>query len=143
MVIYTVVQIIQFKINKTKKMKKSDQIIYRIATGLLTPLMGFSATMYFLQYDMVSEMFLSLGFPVFIIYPLAIAKYLGLIAIWTNKSKMLKEWAYAGFVFELILAIGGHVMAADGGFGGAVFGLVLVTISYVYYRKMNNPYVQE
>lgn len=117
-------------------MKKSDLWIYRIATGLLTVMMVFSASMYFIQHQMVEEMFQSLGFPVFIIYPLAIAKILGLVAIWTRKSEMLKEWAYAGFVFELMLAIGAHVNAADGEFAGALMGLVLVVMSYFFQKRL-------
>lgn len=123
-------------------MKKSDLLIYRISTGLLTLLMVFSASMYFLRYEFAKDMFLSLGFPAFIIYPLAIAKLLGLITIWTNKSKVLKEWAYAGFTFELMLAIGAHLTANDGEFAGALMGLILVSVSYIFYRKTNPPYIQ-
>lgn len=123
-------------------MKNRDLLIYRITTGLVSLLMAFSATMYFVQHEMVSETFLSLGFPTFIIYPLAIAKFLGLIAIWTNKSKMLKEWAYAGFVFDLLLASGSHLVANDGGFAPALFGLIMLGVSYFYHRKLFKPYAQ-
>lgn len=116
-------------------MKTRDLWIYRIVTGLFTLLIAFSATMYFAQYDMVSETFLSLGFPTFVIYPLAIAKFLGLIAIWTKKSKVLIEWAYAGFTFDLLLAAGAHVSIADGGQFAAIIGLAMVAVSYVFYRK--------
>ena len=44
-------------------MKKRDLIIYRVATGLLTLLMAFSATMYFAQHEMVRDTFTNLGFP--------------------------------------------------------------------------------
>ena len=118
-------------------MKKRDLWIYRIATGLLTLLMTFSATMYFAKYEMVQGVFGELGFPTFIIYPLAVAKYLGLIAIWSNKSKMLKEWAYAGFFFDVLLAIGAHLNVNDGGEGAAIAGLVFVVVSYFYDRKVH------
>ncbi len=121
-------------------MKKRDVWIYRIATALLTLLMTFSATMYYIQYEMVSETFLKLGFPTFIIYPLAILKITGLIVIWANKSKMLKEWAYAGFVFELLLAIGAHISIQDGEQYAALVGLILVVISYIYNRKLFSTY---
>ncbi len=124
-------------------MKKTDLLIYRISTGLFTLLMLFSAGMYFVQNDMVSETFLKLGFPTFIIYPLAIAKILGLIAIWTNKSAMLKEWAYAGFVFDLLLAITAHLAISDGEHYGAIVGLILVGVSYFYNRKLFNTYAQK
>jgi len=117
-------------------MKKTNLWIYRVATGLLSVLMTFSASMYFAKNEMVRETFLSLGFPTFIIYPLAMAKLLGLIAIWTNKSKTLKEWAYAGFIFNTLLAAGAHIAVQDGGAGAAIAGLVLVIVSYLYNRKL-------
>ncbi|MBL4706226.1 MAG: DoxX family protein [Flavobacteriales bacterium] len=117
-------------------MNKRDKIIYWIATGLLTANMLLSVMMYFFKYEMVAEMLTSLSFPTFLIYPLAIAKLLGLLAIWTNKSKVLKEWAYAGFVFVFLLAIFGHIKADDGGFVGAVVALLLVGTSYVFYKRL-------
>ncbi len=121
-------------------MKKSHLWIYRISTGLLTLVMGFSASMYFAQHDMVVEKFTSLGFPAFIIYPLAIAKILGLVAIWTNKSKMLKEWAYAGYTFELLLAAGAHLSIADGEHMAPLVVLLIALISYAFYRKLYRVY---
>lgn len=123
-------------------MKKSDWLVYRITTGLFTLLIAMGSTMYFVQYDMVSESFIKLGFPTFIIYPLAVAKILGLVAIWTNKSKMLKEWAYAGFVFDLILAAGAHINIHDGEHWPALIGLILVVISYFYNRKLMDTYTK-
>ena len=117
-------------------MKKRDLWIYRISTGLLTGLMLMSASMYFAQYEMVSEIFTLLGFPTFIIYPLAVAKILGLVAIWFKKSKTLTEWAYAGFVFDFILAISAHVSVQDGEYAGAAVALVLVLVSYFYDQKL-------
>lgn len=115
-------------------MKNRNTIIYRIATGLLTANMLLSAGMYFFNYEMVSTMFESLGYPTYIIYPLGIAKILGLIAIWGIKSKALKEWAYAGFVFDFLLATSAHLNAADGGFAPALVALVVVSVSYRYYK---------
>ena len=54
---------------------------------------------------MVVESFTQLGYPAYLIYPFATAKLLGLVAIWTKKSETLKEWAYAGFTFDFLLAI--------------------------------------
>ena len=56
--------------------------------------------MYFTKYEMVKGFFQSLGYPIYLIYPLATAKVLGIIAIITKKSRLLKEWAYAGFFFR-------------------------------------------
>jgi hypothetical protein len=115
-------------------MKKRNEIIYLVATVLLSANMLLSAGMYVFKNEMVVEMFTALSYPPYIIYPLAIAKILGLIAIWSNKSRTLKEWAYAGFVFELLLAISAHVNVGDGGSAGAVIALVLALVSYSFYR---------
>ncbi|MPQ47691.1 DoxX family protein [Marinifilum sp. N1E240] len=117
-------------------MKKKNKIIYWIATGLLTALMLMSASMYFLNYEMVSQTFNNLGFPTFVIYPLAIAKILGLIAILSRKSQLLKEWAYAGFFFDFLLAFGGHWIAQDGEYLMALVAMILLVVSRIYDGKV-------
>ena len=115
---------------------KTNRIIYYIATGLLTVMMLMSATMYFVQNEMVTETFLRLGHPTHIIYPLAIAKILGLIAIWTKKSAWLLEWAYAGFFFDFVLAASAHTAVGDGEQFGAIIALVLLMTSYFTGKKL-------
>jgi len=115
-------------------MKKRNRTIYYVATGLLTLNMLMSAGMYFFNYDMVAETFQAMMYPTYIIYPLAIAKLLGLVAIWTDKSTWLKEWAYAGFVFDSLLAASGHFNIGDGDGAPALVALVIVSISYIFYK---------
>ena len=79
---------------------------------------------------MVAETFTTLGYPTYIIYPLAIAKILGLIAIWTRKSNTLKEWAYAGFFFDLVLAASAHIHVKDGEYAPAIVAIFLLIVSY-------------
>ena len=119
-------------------MEKRNKIIYWIATGLLTALMLMSASMYFMKYEMVSQTFISLGFPTFVIYPLAIAKLLGLLAIWSNKSKLLKEWAYAGFFFDFVLALSAHMVVQDGQSGMAIAAIALLIVSRIYDAKIKH-----
>lgn len=114
---------------------KNKNWIYLISTGLLTALMLMSAGMYFFNYEEVTATFLSLGFPGYIVYPLAIAKILGLVAIWTNKSYSLKEWAYAGFFFDFTLALSAHLVAGDGQFLPAIVALILLGASYYGWKK--------
>jgi hypothetical protein len=117
---------------------KTQKTAYYITTGLVSLLMLFSAGMYIFSNAEVSELFTSLGYPTYIIYPLAIAKILGLIAIWQNKNQTLKEWAYAGFFFDLILAFSAHYMVGDGEQGGAIVGLVLLITSYYFGKRIAN-----
>ncbi len=120
------------------KMKKRDVIIYRVVTGLFSLFILMGVTMYFAQHGMVSDMFASLGVPTEIIYPLAIAKLLGIIAIWFIKNPLLKKLAYLEFAIDLVLAIIAHMNAGDGGAFGPAVPLVLLVISYIYFRKTNN-----
>ena len=117
-------------------MGNKDKIIYWVSTGLISALMLFSASMYFINHEMVREVFTGLGYPTYIIYPLAVLKILGVIAILTKKSTTLKEWAYAGFFFDMLLAASAHFMAEDGGTAPALIGIILLLVSYVYDRKV-------
>ena len=116
---------------------KNKKIIYWISTGLLTALMLFSISMYIFTHEEMSGAFIALGFPVYLIYPLAVAKILGLIAIWTNKSTVIKEWAYAGFFFNFLLALSAHLSIADGEFPGALMALIFLSISYYSWKKVH------
>lgn len=114
---------------------KSIRITYFIALSLFSLLMLFSAFNYFANYETVSGFFQDLGFPTYIIYPLAVAKILGLIAIWTKKSVVLKEWAYAGFFFNIVLAASAHLNVSDGQQTGAFIAFFLFLITYFTERK--------
>ncbi len=115
---------------------KPIKLLYWISTGLLTMLMLYSAQMYFFNYEGISQAFQFLGFPQWMIYPLATAKILGLIAIWSRLSSFLKEWAYAGFFFDTIMALTAHQMT-DGGGLFAVLGIIFVVVSYVTDGKLH------
>ena len=115
---------------------KKNKIIYWISTGLLSFMMLGGASMYFLQTEMVSEMFASLGYPSYLVYPLASAKILGVVAILSRRSALLKEWAYAGFFFDFVLAAGAHLQVGDGGSAGALVALALLLTSRIFESKV-------
>lgn len=114
---------------------KKFKIAYLVSTGLISAMMLMSAGMYFFNNAEVSKVFTTLGYPTYIIYPLAIAKILGLVAIWTNKSKALKEWAYAGFFFDFVLAFFAHYMINDGEHFPSLVVLLLLAVSYYSWKK--------
>lgn len=114
---------------------KTNKIVFYVATGLLTLLMLFSVGNYFFNYDMVTDVFKSLGYPAYLVYPLAIAKLLGLASIWFAPNQTLREWAYAGFLFNVTLAFFAHLMVGDGDQMGAVVAFVFWLLSYVYRKK--------
>ncbi|MEM6865804.1 MAG: DoxX family protein [Bacteroidota bacterium] len=115
---------------------KGIKIAYWASTVLLTAIMCFSAYNYFFNNVMIRGFFEAMGYPIYLIYPMAIAKILGLIAIWGNFSKWLKEWAYAGFFFNAILAFFAHVMISDGQQLGAFLAFIFVLTSYLTGKRI-------
>lgn len=116
---------------------KRDKIIFYVATGLLSLLMCFSVYMYIFNHEAVVGMFDNFGYPSYIIYPYAIAKLLGVFALWNPNFKVLKEWAYAGFFFAFVLAFFAHYMIGDGEETGALVALVLLAVSYIFNKRIN------
>lgn len=116
-------------------MKNREVLIYRIVTGIFSLMMVAGAITYFVQYDMTSETFTSLGVPSEMVYPLAIAKILGVLAIWLIKNPIIKNLAYLGFAVDLVAAIIAHLIADDGGAVNPILPLVLLIVSYVLYQR--------
>ena len=54
-----------------------------------------------------------LGYPVYLLPFLGTAKTLGIIAVLVPAFQRLKEWAYAGLVFDVIGALYSHVSVCD------------------------------
>lgn len=115
---------------------KKFNIAYYVVTGLLSFMLLYSAIgMYLLQTEMVQGFFVSLGFPAFIVVPLAILKIAGVVVLLTRFNHTLKEWAYAGFFFNFTLAAAAHINVADGEAAGAFMALILLISSYLLDKK--------
>lgn len=117
---------------------KIQKIGYYLATGVLTAIMIYSVQMYLRNPEVIAGYFESVNYPGYLVYPLAIAKLLGLIAIWGNFSKSLKEWAYAGFFFDVTLAFTAHMVAKDGGELFSIIAFIALMISY-FLEKQARP----
>ncbi len=126
----------KLKIVKSLSMRKTDIIFYWISTGILCLMMILSASMYIFNTEEIAEVFVRLGYPTYILYPLATAKILGVSVILINKSDFLKYLAYAGFFFNTTLAFFAHYMVNDGEQGGATIAMLAVGLSYIYDRKI-------
>ena len=78
-----------------------------------------------------------LGYPNYILPFLGVAKILGAIAVLTGRFPRLKEWAYAGFVFDLLGAAYSHLRSGDGPKTlGPLVILFLAALSWFYWRKL-------
>ena len=117
--------------------KKTINIIYWISTGLILAMMLFSAASSFMQNPDGTKMMEAIGYRPYVIHFLAVAKVLGVIAILTPGFPRLKEWAYAGFTFDLIGAT--YSFYASGfAIKDWIFMPVLIAVlacSYIFYHK--------
>lgn len=117
-------------------MRKTIKIIYWSSTVLLSALLLMSAGMYVFNNAEVAGMFTNFGYPIYIIYPLAIAKLVAVIVLLTQEQTTIKEWVYSALFFEFILAFFAHFMIDDGEHMGAILAMVLLLISYFFGKKL-------
>ncbi|MBS1920392.1 MAG: DoxX family protein [Bacteroidetes bacterium] len=121
---------------------KKNNIIYWIATIIAAGLMAFASIPdILLTKDAVSFMRDFMHFPNYFTQFIGVAKMLGVIAILIPGFPGIKEWAYAGLIFDLVGAIYSQI-ALDVPFWGPQGGWVLmliwvipVVVSYFYYHK--------
>ncbi|WP_306352291.1 DoxX family protein [Flavobacterium sp. '19STA2R22 D10 B1'] len=121
------------------KTSKSNQIIFWIATILIFLFEGVMPALTW-HTELAKEGIRHLGYPMYFGDALVVFKILGVIAlIIPQVPKRLKEWAYAGFVFDFLFASISH-FAVDGlNFQGffPLIVLAVLMVSYIYYHKIN------
>lgn len=118
--------------------RKTSLIIHWIATVAFVVPLVWSAIQYLTGAPkMVETMTVHLGYPMYLLTILGVAKLLGAAALLVSRPVRLKEWAYAGFTFELIGAFVSHLAVGDPlttalipvGF------LALMLVSYATWRR--------
>jgi hypothetical protein len=117
---------------------KKTKIIYWILTGLFAFLMlGSAIPDIFSSPVAVKGMHEGLGYPVYFIPFIGVAKLLGVVAILIPGYSRLKEWAYAGLLFDLIGAAY-SILAAGQPIANWIFMVLPITLgafSYIFYHK--------
>jgi hypothetical protein len=113
-----------------------NKTIYWTATVICCGIMAFSASMYFTKTAMVRDFFTHFQYPSYLVVPLATVKILGIAAILYRKNTWLKEWAYAGFFFDGVLAASAHINANDGGYVMALLTVTGTLVSYFMEKKI-------
>ncbi|MGZ8511627.1 MAG: DoxX family protein [Chitinophagaceae bacterium] len=118
---------------------KTTNLLYWIFTVVFAGLMTFSAIPNLLNTP-ESKQFMhdQLGYPVYIIPFIGLAKLIGSITILIPGLKKIKEWAYAGLFFDLAgavysgIAVGGGV---DPRMSMMLVWIVPGVLSYVFWNK--------
>lgn len=117
---------------------KKTSLLYWLTTGLLAVLMTFSAIPDLLSDPEAVVYFKHLGYPAYLLPFLGVAKLLGVLAILVPGFARLKEWAYAGFTFDLAGAMYSGYAVGDPASQWLMLliGFALIAASYyLYHRK--------
>ena len=123
-------------------MTKRNKIIYWVATLWLALGMTATGIVQILQVKEEVDMMAHLGYPLYFLVILGVWKLLGVIAILIPKFPLLKEWAYAGFFFNMFGAVFSHF--ASGSAASEFFGptlLIVLTIVSWYFRPADRKTV--
>lgn len=86
---------------------------YWVTTGLVAVGMAVGGVFDLLQPEEVKTVMAKLGLPLIIASVLGFWKVAGALTILAPKLPRLKEWAYAGFTFDLTGAAAVHIAAND------------------------------
>lgn len=112
---------------------KSTKIIYWTTTTLIFLFEGLMPALTS-HTEMAKEGISHLGYPAYFGLALVVFKVLGSLSLMIPQvPKTIKEWAYAGFVFDFIFASISH-WAIDGFGMDAVFPFIILAILLVSYR---------
>lgn len=115
---------------------KKITIPYWIFTVLVVLFMGVGAITDAVKATAAVDLFKHLGYPEYLLPFLGIAKIIGVIAILISGFPRIKEWAYAGLIFDLTGAVYSTIVV-DGFLAGLGFlpGYIIIAGSYFYYHK--------
>lgn len=86
---------------------------YWVATGIFCAMLGGGGLSYLAGVEQFAEAIVGLGYPPYLLTILGVAKVLGVIVLLAPGRPLLKEWAYAGFAFDLIGAVASHTFVGD------------------------------
>ena len=90
-----------------------EALAYWIPTTLFCAILTFSGIAHFGQLNEMVKSMTALGYPTYFMTIIGAAKLLGVVALLAPGFGLLKEWAYAGFCFNLIGAVATHLFVAD------------------------------
>jgi len=118
------------RMNTPAKQNNIRVVLYWIATGFVTAELFLGGTWDILQIPLVSRIFAHLGYPSYCLIILGIWKVLGGVALLVPRYPRVKEWAYAGVIFNYTGAIASF-LAVGGGFSDIFYPIIQICLAIV------------
>ena len=111
---------------------------YWIATIIFALMMIMDGIGGITQQEAGKEVLKHLGYPMYLLIIVGIAKLLGAASILQNKFKTIKEWAYAGFAINFIGAFASRAFVGDGIslLIPPLIALIIMFIPYILWKKI-------
>lgn len=117
---------------------KRTKTIFWVSTLLFAGFMIFSAIPDIIKSPVATEFITALGYPLYFVPFIGVAKLMGSIVILEPGNQKIKEWAYAGLTFDLVGAVYSNLMVHGWDNGMLtmipIFGLLIT--SYVFRNKL-------
>lgn len=112
------------------------KVFYWVVTALAAAFMIMSAIPDLTKSQVALQLFAHLGYPPYVLPFLGALKIVGAIFILVPSNNRLKEWAYAGLLFDLFGALYSHLRVGDtiSALVPCLIALLLVGCSYVLWR---------
>jgi len=125
-------------------MTKRNKIIYWATTGFLAFGMLAQGLAQIFHTKGYVDIIVHLGYPLYFLYIIGVWKILGVIAILIPKFSLLKEWAYAGFLFVMSGALFSHIAVGDSirDAAPALVLLILIVVSW-YVRPADRKIISD
>lgn len=105
---------------------------YWITTGIFCLVLGFSGASHFAHSAMMVEAMQAMGYPLYFMTIIGLAKMAGTVVLLIPGQPLLKEWAYAGLAFNLVGATASHTFSGDG-FSHAVRPALILLVGVASY----------
>lgn len=111
---------------------------YWVATIIFALVMIMDGIGGIIQQEAGKEVLKHLGYPMYLLIIVGIAKLLGAASILQNKFKTIKEWAYAGFAINFIGAFASRAFVGDGIslLIPPLIALIIMFIPYILCKKL-------
>jgi hypothetical protein len=118
---------------------KKAKTLYWIFTGLFIAFMLLTSVSQLISAKGTEDIMTKLKLPMYLLPLLGISKLLAIVAITVPGLSKIKEWAYAGFIFDFIGAT--YAMIAVGGtidkWGFMIVPFLLCVLSYYFHKKLS------
>jgi uncharacterized membrane protein YphA (DoxX/SURF4 family) len=114
-----------------KKTERNRAIVYWITTAVLVAELGVGGVWDVLMVPQVREVIHRVGYPAYFLVILGVWKLLGVTALIIPRFPRLKEWAYAGVVFNLTGALASNLISGVHDATTVVYLVVMMGITAV------------